>query len=110
MRIIKVTELEAQVLKAIVDTMYAEIGFSDAGLEDVAQKTKLPTQQIRGVAASLIKKDLLEIDNREGYFGIDSSDPRQHIWYLKGAAEGLVKAWVEESQGLIEPSKLKVVQ
>jgi len=105
MKTIKVTELEKKVLEALANEMYAEWCFSDAGLEEVQSETKLPVNILRGVAGSLVKKGLLDIDDREdeGY----KNNPNMHIWYLRGAAEGLVEHWVEESDGELEKTILE---
>ena len=104
MKSFKVTELEKKVLEALAQSMYAEYGFSDAGLDDIKAITKLNTNVIRGVASSLIKKGYIDIDDREdqGY----KNNPNMHIWYLINGMDGLVEHWVNE--GYIEPVTLTV--
>lgn len=105
MKTIEVTQMEAQVLEALAAEMYAERGFSSAGLEEVVRDTKLDPRTIRGVASSLIKKGLLYIDERKDEWGINWRDPNMHIWYLEGDAQGLVKEWHEEGA---EPAELVI--
>lgn len=104
MKTIKVTELEKQVLEALENSMYAELGFSDAGLDEIEEITGLSANVIRGVGASLVKKGLVNIDKREdeGY----NNQPRMFIWYLTEKTQGLVPHWVEEEN--IEPVQLIV--
>ena len=106
MQEIEVTLLEEKVLTALAEEMYAELGFSDAGLPEIKASTGLSTKVIRGVASSLIKKDLLYIWDREGDFGIDHRDVNMHIWYLTEKSQGLVKDWVKDYD--LEPVKLVV--
>lgn len=106
MKTINVTQLEKQVLEALASEMYAELGFSDAGLQEVCEITGIHSRIVRGVASSLIKKGLLHIDTREGVWGIDPNDANMHIWYLDGDAVGLVPAWVEEAPDEVEPVRL----
>jgi predicted transcriptional regulator len=89
---IKVTELENKVLQAMVQGMYAERGFSDIGIEEIAEDTNLSPKVIRGVGSSLVKKGLIYIDDRDGEY----SNPNMHIWYLDSKLEPLVEHWKEE--------------
>jgi predicted transcriptional regulator of viral defense system len=65
MKTIQVTKLEKQVLEALASGMYAELGYSDMGIADVAEETGLDRKILRGVAGSLEKKGLISIDDRE---------------------------------------------
>lgn len=89
---ITVTKLEKQVLEALANGMYAELGFSDMGIEEIAEETGLDRKVIRGVAGSLQKKGLISIDDREGEGYKHKMD--MHIWYLTSETEGLVEHWV----------------
>ena len=106
MKIINVTQLEKQVLEALASEMYAELGFSDVGLQEVCEIAGIHPRIARGVASSLIKKGLLYIDTREGVWGINHNDANEHIWHLEGDAMGLVPAWVEEAPDKVEPVRL----
>ena len=95
MKTIKVTKLEKQVLEAMALGMYAELGFSDVGIEEVENDTQIPRNVLRGVAGSLEKKGLISIDDRasEGY----KHKTDMHIWHLTSQTEGLVDKWVGET-------------
>ena len=108
MKTIEVTGLEKQVLEALAGEMYAEPGFSDAGIDEVVGITGLTSRVVRGVASSLIKKGLLDIDDRDGEWGINPNDTSMHIWYLHGDAWGLVPHWVDEDPELYELAELVV--
>jgi len=101
MKTIQVTELEKKVLEALAKEMYAEYSFSDAGLHEVVEGSGLKVNIVRGVQSSLIKKNLIEIWDREGDMGVDARDPYMHIWYLGPDVQGLVPHWAEE-EGLEE--------
>jgi predicted transcriptional regulator len=88
---LQVTELERKVLYALADEMYAEPGFSDAGLAEIETATGLSTKIIRGVGSSLVKKNLIYIDKREGEY---DNQPLMFIWYLTEKTHGLVNHWV----------------
>lgn len=105
MQVIKATQLEKKVLEALAREMYAERGFSDVGIKQVVRQSKLEPQTIRAVISSLVKKDLVEVDMREGAI-IDRLSQR-HVIYLKAKAEGLVSHWVEEEPNL-EPATIEV--
>lgn len=92
MNIIKVTKLEKQVLEALAAGMFAELGFSDMGIEEVEEDTGIPRNILRGVAGSLEKKGLISIDDREGEGYKNKIN--MHIWYLTEKTMGLVEHWV----------------
>ena len=94
MKLIKVTKLEKQILEELAAGMYAELGYSDMGIEEIEKGTGLSRNVIRGVAGSLEKKGLISIDDRsgEGY----KNNTNMHIWYLTSETEGLVEKWVGE--------------
>ena len=96
MKTVQVTKLEKLVLEALAKEMYAEYGFSDAGLQEVVDNSGLPVNIVRGVQSSLIKKNLIEVWDREGDMGVDARDPYMHIWYLGPKVQGLVPHWVIE--------------
>lgn len=96
MQTIKVTQLEKQVLESLAGNMYAEIGFSDVGFPELRDGTGLTNNVLRGVVSSLIKKQLITVDDRKGDWGIDHRDVDMHIIYLTEKTQGLVPHWVEE--------------
>jgi len=99
MKTLEVTKLEAEVLTALANEMYAERGFSDVGFDEIKDKVSMSMKTLKGVAGSLEKKNLIEVDRREseGY----ENNSKMWIWYLTGGAEGLVKHWGEEDVKLI---------
>ena len=103
MKTIKVTSLEKQVLESLAQGMYAELGYSDMGIEEIVQDTGLSPKVIRGVGSSLVKKQLIYIDDRDGEY---KNDPTMHIWYLTSETQGLVENWVGDedyiTKGLVE--------
>ena len=99
MEIIKVTNLEKQVLQALALSMYAEEGFSDAGIEEIEKITQLSSKVIRGVGSSLVKKGLIYIDDQDGEYG---NNPRMFIWYLDNSLYGMVNNWRESNPSLKE--------
>jgi len=98
MRQIEVTQLEKVVLEALAKEMYAEPGFSDAGLQEVVDNSGLSVNVVRGVQSSLLKKNLIEIWDRQGDMGVNCKDPYTHIWYLGADVMGLVTEWIEEGE------------
>lgn len=103
-RITNLTELEKKVLQCLVDSMYAEWGYSDVGATDISRDAKIEIKVLRGVLSSLVKKSLIEIEDRSDMMDYKANDPSwEPIIYLYGEAQGLVPKWVEESNGQLEP-------
>lgn len=86
--ITNLTEMETKVLIELADSMYAEWGFSDCGFEELSDSLQLSKKVLRGVVSSLVKKDLVRVD--------DEFD----TIYLWNDAQGLVAHWVEENEEL----------
>lgn len=107
MKAIRVTKLEKQVLEALASGMYAELGFSDMGIEEVEADTGIPRNILRGVAGSLEKKGLISIDDREGE-GYKNRIS-MHIWYLTEKTLGLVEHWVGQESWFNKITVEKVV-
>ena len=106
--ITNLTELEKQVLQTIADDMYAEWGFSDVGATEIASETKIDIKVLRGVLSSLVKKSLIEVEDRSDHGGYVANDPSwEPIIYLRGDAQGLVQHWVEGSGGELEPAVIE---
>jgi hypothetical protein len=84
---LNLTELETKTLTAFIDGLYAEPGFSDVDANDLSHWTKIDIKSIRGVLASLIKKDIISIyDNGAGY----------QIIYLNNSFYHLHPRWKDE--------------
>jgi predicted transcriptional regulator len=65
---IELTQLETQVLKNLIDSLYAESGFSDVDAADIANSTKVDIKSVRGALGSLVKKGIITIeDNGAGF-------------------------------------------
>jgi Fe2+ or Zn2+ uptake regulation protein len=65
---IKLTQLETQVLKNLIDNLYAESGFSDVDARDISDNTKVDIKSVRGALGSLVKKGIINIeDNGAGF-------------------------------------------
>ena len=81
---IKLTQLETQVLKELISELYAEPGFSDVDANDIAQSINLSSKIIRGVLGSLSQKGIIDIEATDTY----GSESYQIIylnynhWYL----------------------------
>ena len=76
------TKMESAVLESLIDSLYAEPGFSDVDAHDLARHTKISTRSIRGVLSSLIKKDYITIDDScgNGIYQLIYLNPG--YWYL----------------------------
>jgi DNA-binding MarR family transcriptional regulator len=63
------TELEKLSLECLIEGLYAEPGFSDVDARDIATRIGRDIKSVRGALASLVKKDLIMIDdpNDSGY-------------------------------------------
>lgn len=88
------TEMEKQVLTALIGMLYAEAGFSDVDANDLSRLTKIPMKVIRGVLGSLSNKEIIYIDDNGEY----------HIICLMSNYYGLVPNWVKELN--IEPIEI----
>lgn len=82
------TEMESQCLQSLIDGLYAEAGFSDVDAKDIAEWTKIPIRQVRGVLANLVKKGFITIDDPGVGFQIIYLKPE---WYQLHSEE-----WVED--------------
>jgi DNA-binding MarR family transcriptional regulator len=77
---LNLTELEIKVLTTLIDSLYAEAGFSDVDAKDLSKWTKIDIKSIRGVIGSLVRKDIISIyDNGAGYQIIELC---RAFWYL----------------------------
>lgn len=74
------TEMEQRTLKAIEENADTET-MQCVDLSDLVGITGIPAKQLRGVLASLIKKDLIEIEEYDANF------EKQTFYWLQGAWE-----------------------
>ena len=82
------TELEQQVLDALIGGLYAEPGYSDVDAKDLSRETGIPTSAIRGVLSSLIKKGVIFIEDTNTY-----GAPVHQLIYLQNAFWHLHPEW-----------------
>lgn len=70
----ELTVLEYSVLKELIDLLYAEPGFSDVGVTDIAEKSGLTVSQVKGVVGSLVKKGIVCVgeEDFEGIIYLDT--------------------------------------
>jgi DNA-binding MarR family transcriptional regulator len=86
---LRLTELESKTLSTFVSCLYAEPGYSDVDVNDIASELGISTKIIRGALGSLVKKEVVSIDrNDSGYDIIYLSKP---YWYLVN------ESWAEEA-------------
>ena len=64
---LQLTQLEQKTLTALIEFLYAEPGFSDVDALDIAQSTGMPTTSIRGVLSSLVKKQIICIEESKNW-------------------------------------------
>lgn len=83
-----ITQLECQCLEAIINDLYAEVGFSDIDATDVAARVGLDIKTVRGVLGSLDKKGFIDVS--------DANDSGFKIIYLCTQHYNLHEAWAEE--------------
>jgi hypothetical protein len=90
---LNLTELESKVLESFIGGLYAEPGFSDVDAKDIASDLGISTKIIRGALGSLVKKDIVSLDeNDSGYV----------IIYLNTKYWPLVNEnWAEEAKGYL---------
>jgi hypothetical protein len=77
---LKLTELESKTLNTFVSCLYAEPGFSDVDVNDLSSELGISTKVLRGALGSLVKKDVIVIDeNGSGYDIIYLNKPYWHL-------------------------------
>jgi predicted DNA-binding transcriptional regulator len=90
---LNLTELESKTLDSFIGGLYAEPGFSDVDVNDIASELGISTKIIRGALGSLVKKGIIQIEtNDSGY----------DIIYLNTKYWPLVNEnWAEESKSYL---------
>ena len=77
------TKMETQALEYLIDSLYAEAGFSDVGDTCISKGTGIPMNQLRGVLASLSKKGIIYLEEGENYSWCSSVIYlEEKFWYL----------------------------
>jgi predicted DNA-binding transcriptional regulator len=90
---LNLTELESKTLDSFIGGLYAEPGFSDVDVNDIASELGISTKIIRGALGSLVKK---------GIVTIDTNDSGYDIIYLNTKYWSLVNEnWAEEAKGYL---------
>ena len=85
------TQLEEQVLRALIYGLDAEPGFSNIDANDLAEMTGIDTKQIRGVLSSLVKKGVVTLDKTDNWQG-----PQYVLIYLNESHWHLHPEWKNE--------------
>jgi hypothetical protein len=89
---LSLTKLEQTVLENLISNLYAEPGFSDVDAKDISRETGIPTKSIRGVLSSLVKKEIISLEETNTY-----GAPEQYvIIYLNPSHWYLHPEWKEE--------------
>lgn len=87
---LNLTELETKTLTTFIDSLYAEPGYSDVDVNDIANELGISTKIIRGALGSLVKK---------GIVGLDENDSGYVIIYLNKKYWELVNEnWAEAAE------------
>ena len=90
---LNLTELETKTLTSFIQGLYAEPGYSDVDVNDIASDLSMSTKIIRGALGSLVKK---------GIVTIDTNDSGYDIIYLNTNYWALVNEnWAEEAKGYL---------
>jgi predicted transcriptional regulator len=84
---IELTQLEAQVLKNLIDNLYAEAGFSDVDARDIADNIKVNIKSVRGALGSLVKKGIVTIENNGAGFDIIYLNPAHYYLHPSWSKE-----------------------
>ena len=90
-RVVTITKNEKATLEALINCLYAEAGFSDVEVRDIATVLGWSMNKVKGEIGSLCKKGITEID------------PDFGIIILRYNAYGLHPEWRKE----LAPSELE---
>jgi predicted DNA-binding transcriptional regulator len=90
---LNLTELESKTLDSFVGALYAEPGFSDVDVNDIASELGISTKIIRGALGSLVKKGIIFIDTNDSGYDIIYLDTK--YWPLVN------ENWAEEAKGYL---------
>jgi hypothetical protein len=77
---LSLTSLETAALKAIIEGLYAEPGFSDLDAKDISIYTGISMSSLRGVLSSLVKKGIIQIDDNDAGYQIIYLN--ENYWHL----------------------------
>jgi predicted transcriptional regulator len=90
---LNLTELESKTLESFVGGLYAEPGFSDVDVNDIASDLGISTKIIRGALGSLVKKGIVQIETNDSGYDIIYLDTK--YWSLVN------ESWAEEAKGYL---------
>ena len=65
MKKVSVTKNEKQFIDALISLLYAELGFSDVTIPDMAVKMKCSCNHAKGTLGSLVKKGLIDAPDED---------------------------------------------
>ena len=92
---IQLTQLEAQVLKSLINGLYAEAGFSDVDAKDIAEWINTPIKSVRGALGSLVKKGIVQLEETKSW---GRKDGNMGIIYLNRNHYYLHPEWKNERE------------
>jgi DNA-binding MarR family transcriptional regulator len=90
---LNLTELESKTLESFIGGLYAEPGFSDVDVNDIASDLGISTKIIRGALGSLVKKGIVTIYTNDSGYDIIYLDTK--YWPLVN------ESWAEESKSYL---------
>jgi len=79
MKNITLTDLEKKILFSLINNLYAEPGFSDVGVKEIANELDMSNNQVKGVIGSLCKKEVIVVGENEYQ---DCIYLNNSFWYL----------------------------
>lgn len=82
---LKLTDLEKTVLETLINSLYAEAGFSDVDAHDISRCTGISTKSIRGSLSSLVKKGIVSLQETDNFFAKEQYVIiylNESFWYL----------------------------
>jgi predicted DNA-binding transcriptional regulator len=90
---LNLTELETKTLDTFIGGLYAEPGFSDVDVNDIASELGISTKIIRGALGSLVKKGIVQVETNDSGYDIIYLDTK--YWPLVN------ENWAEEAKGYL---------
>lgn len=86
------TVLESQVLQSLISQLYAEAGFSDVDVNDIANDINIDTKIIRGALSSLVKKEIVTLEKTNTW----GADKQYVLIYLNESYWHLHPEWSKD--------------
>ncbi len=88
----KLTVLERQFINGLIHNLYAEYGFTDVNVNDMATYMETDQATVKGVLGSLVKKGVVVTEE------IDTNFCKQHFIILSDKCLFLHKRWYDEKK------------